>query len=170
MKKAESFVHSLATVFITFSVVMGLGYFFYGLLVCGSNIGSEFANIPHADNMGPITPFIFAHLLFFVVSGVVFEIITFAASIGLLSHQDWARKTFLVLFAFLGLKHFVFLASCLFQVFSPRVELFYKLWFHSLILSWIVFAISFLFQLASVGLYVWLCQRFTQKDIRSVFK
>ncbi len=169
MKKAESFVQSVATVFIALSVVMGFGYFVYGLITWSRNLDDVFLT-NKSNLLDPLTFFILGHLKYIVVSGFAFEIIVFAASIGLLSHQNWARKTFLPLFAFQAVKHVSFFIFGFYQSSIPRSEVFYKIWYHNPVFNWVVFVLNLLWQSACAGLYVWLLKRFTEKNVRAVFK
>jgi hypothetical protein len=169
VKKAESFVQNAATVFIALSVVMGFGYFVCGLITWSRNFDDVFPT-NKSNLLDPLTFFILGHLKYIVASGFAFEIIVFAASIGLLSHQNWARKTFLPLFAFQAVKNISFFIFVFYQISVPRSEVFYKILYHGPVFYWVVFVFNLLWRSASAGLYVWLLRRFTEKDVRAVFK
>ncbi|HTA75952.1 MAG TPA: hypothetical protein VK791_02205 [bacterium] len=170
MKKAETFVKDVATVFVALSVVVGAAYSLGLILEWNSKFGDIFSDPKHADNTDPLSLFLCSHLHLTLASGIIFEIIAFIAAVGLLDHKGWARKTFLGLFGFLALKHLLFFCSGFYQLFYPRVEMFNKILYHSLILYWGCFAFGALWNLTTAGLYSWLFYKFNSKAVRKVFK
>src|SRR5579871_4697419 len=108
MKKSETFVRDVATVFIALSVMMAAAYSLGLSMGLDNTFGKTISDPKNVDHTDPFNLFLFSHLQFVLVSGIVFEVVLFGACIGLLSQREWARKTALFLFGFLLIKRFLF--------------------------------------------------------------
>ena len=168
MKKSESYVDNVATVFIAFGVLSGLWYLLYIFLGQFFGFGS-WASLGKFGPLDPLTRWVFTHFSIFYSLKFLIAIATLTAAIGLLKRKYWAYGLFLILLLILSAYHFLYgifgVIDCF--LYLPKRETYYYLGHPKM---GYVFSISFIFwQIGILSFYAWLILSLRRKEIQKLF-
>jgi len=169
MKKGDSFVDNVATVFIALSVISSLFY----LMMLGMDLwvdGFSFMSQSKIlEQMNPFTRWFYSHLAFYCSLELLFELVFLVSAIGLLKRLHWGYRVFQWV---LGIALMEGLGSIFLSIYD-------YFWYPfkgengsfalSPIFKYGTYGIGLFWKLGVIGVLVWIFVRMRRKEIRKLF-